>query len=214
MSDFPTREVIIRGGRTIQIPTLEAKDGMSVLSYNFAGPGWNSTEGAMAARPTGTFDFAAKIHDLTWCILDIASFQPVSDHLEDIEKGRGDPLNRSRQHKADVIFRLMVEHNGNWGIAPWYSRRNFAHERTDFARADDGFVNILNEPNLIAVLNDYRMMPWSELPRSDRHYDIEHDFEQATVSPDYDTPVPQDQRWYAWAKEFYGPVWGDLIAVV
>lgn len=216
MTDPNMRAVTIRDGRTVLIPQPWATDGYSVLMYNFAGPGWNSTQGAMAARPVETFDFAAKLHDLHYVISNIG-FKTVGDHTEDVEAGRGSARDRSHQHKADRIFRLMVEHTGNWGIGPYYSRTRFSHERTEWAMEDDGFVNILTEPALISVLNEYQMMPWSELPRSDRHYReqprFHHDHGHQPPRPDYAHPVPQDREWFQWAQRHYEAVWGQVLAV-
>ena len=210
-STFPTREVPSKDGGTIVIPTLEAMEGFSVLSYNFAGPGWNSSQGGMAARPVETFDFAAKLHDLSYCISNIESFKTASEHLDDVEEGTGDPRIRSLQHKADLIFRIMVEHNDNWGIGPYYSRTRFAHERTEFAQDGDGFINILNEPALCIVLNEYRMMPWSHVSSDDKQYHPRHG--RNPPRRNYSAPVPEDASWYQWAKEFYGPVWGRFLSV-
>lgn len=207
------REVTIRGGRVITIPHTWATEGWSFGMYNFSGPGWNSSEGGMAARPVETFDFASKLHDLSYCISKIG-FKEVDDHDEDVREGRGSAKERSLQHKADRIFRIMVEHTDNSGLAPLYSRLNFAHERTGWARKDDGFVNILNEPNLIGVLNEYRMMPWSELPEEDRPRHRRDWFERNIHGPpNYAERVPQDSEWYKWARGHYDKVWCKLVAI-
>ena len=220
MASFPTRSVPSRTGATIVIPTPEATEGWSFGMYNFSGPGWNSSEGGMAARPVETFDFASKIHDLHYCISDI-NFKTASEHQDDVRAGRGSARNRSHQHKADRIFRLMVEHTNDWGLAPYYSRTRFSHERTEWALPNDGFVNILTEPVLVTVLREYRMMPWSELGRGSRHY-------RQTPQPhhggrggapdvmrrDYAAAVPEDQTWFEWARAFYAPVWERCLAIV
>ncbi|MCA9704351.1 MAG: hypothetical protein KDK70_00720 [Myxococcales bacterium] len=207
------REVPISGGRTVSIPQTWATEGYSLGMYNFSGPGWNSSEGGMAARPVETFDFASKLHDLHYCISKIG-FKTEGEHADDVEAGRGSARDRSHQHKADLIFRIMVEHTDNSGFGPYYSRTRFIHEQTQYAMADDGFVNILNEPNLIEVLKEYRMMPWSELPESSQPRHRRDWFERNVHGPrNYAEPVPEDQRWYEWAKEFYAPIWGRALAV-
>lgn len=218
MASFPTRSVPSRNGSTITIPTLEATEGKSMGMYNFSGPGWNSTEGAMAARPVETFDFASKIHDLHYCISDIG-FKTESEHDADARAGRGNARDRSHQHKADRIFRIMVEHTNNWGFAPYYSRTRFIHERTEWALPDDGFVNILTEPMLAVVLREYRMMPWSELGRGSRTYRQPRQSHgprggAQPPRPDYAAPVPEDQTWLEWARDFYAPVWQRVLDVL
>jgi hypothetical protein len=219
MASFPTRSVPSRTGSTIVIPTQEATEGWSFGMYNFSGPGWNSSEGGMAARPVETFDFASKLHDLSYCISDIG-FKTIGEHEADERAGRVDERTRSLQHKADRIFRIMVEHNDNWGAAPYYSRTRFIHERTEWARSDDGFVNILTETALVEVLREYRMMPWSELPSGSRTFrrpEVQaHGPRSGPAAPrrDYAAPVPEDERWFQWTMEFYAPVWQRILAVV
>jgi hypothetical protein len=220
MASYPTRSVPSRTGATILIPTPEATEGMSVLMYNFSGPGWNSSEGGMAARPVETFDFASKLHDLHYCISDIG-FKTVGEHEAEAARGGLDARalrDRSHQHKADRIFRIMVEHNGNWGLGPYYSRTRFIHEHTEWALPDDGFINILTEPMLVQVLCEYRMMPWSELPRGSRAYREPRPMGprggQQPPRPNYSAPVPEDQRWFEWTKDFYAPVWAQVLAVI
>lgn len=219
MASFPTIQVPSRTGATIRIPTPEATEGWSYGIYNFSGPGWNSSEGGMAARPVETFDFASKLHDLHYCISDI-NFKSASEHAADVRAGRGSARNRSHQHKADRIFRTMVEHTGNWGLAPYYSRTRFAHERTDWALPNDGFVNILTEPVLLVVLQRYRMMPWSELGRGSRRYRETPQMHQgrggapSVMRPDYAAPVSEDQTWFDWARRYYAAVWPRVLAVV
>ncbi|MEM9459491.1 MAG: hypothetical protein AAGF11_35260 [Myxococcota bacterium] len=212
MPDYPTREVPARDGTTILLPTLEALEGYSVLGYNFAGPGWNSSRGGMAARPTDTFDFAAKLHDLHYCISDIG-FKTKGEHADDVEEGTGNARDRSHQHKADLIFRLMVEHAENWGAGPYYSRTRFIHEQTEYAQANDGFINILSESVLCTVLNEYRMIPWSHVDREDRQYTARRG-RNNPPRPIYSAPIPEDAQWYQWAMDFYAPVWGQILAVV
>lgn len=218
MTNPDMRPVTIRDGRQVLIPQPWATEGYSVLGYNFSGPGWNSSEGAMAARPVETFDFASKLHDLHYVISDIG-FKTRGDHTEDVEAGRGNARDRSHQHKADRIFRIMVEHTGNWGIGPYYSRTRFIHEQTEWAIPNDGFVNILTEPNLVEVLKEYRMMPWRALPRGSRNYQEPrfrsgrgHDHQPPR--PDYDVPVPEDQTWLEWAQKTYEAVWPQILAVI
>lgn len=212
-SDY--REVTISGGRVISIPKLDATEGSSYGDYNFSGPGWNSTQGAMAARPVCTFDFASKLHDLSYCISKIEDFKSVSDHDADIANNTGDPVMRSVQHKADLLFRIMVVHTDNSGVGPLYSRLTFAHDRADYAMANDGFVNILNEPSLIAVLNDYRMMPWDQLPGDNQVRHRRDWFERNVHGPrNYAERVPQDSEWYDWARTHYAPVWGQLRSII
>lgn len=207
------REVDISGGRTVSIPQPWATEGYSLGSYNFSGPGWNSTEGAMAARPVETFDFASKIHDLHYCISKIG-FKTEGEHADDVKAGRGSARDRSHQHKADLIFRIMVEHTDNRGFGPYYSRTRFVHEQTEYAMPDDGFVNILAEPNLCAVLGEYRMMPWSELPEGDQQRHRRNWFERNVHGPpNYAAPVAQDQQWLEWARQHYSAVWGQVLAV-
>jgi hypothetical protein len=217
MADFPTRAVPARDGSMIYIPTLEARDGFSVGMYNFAGPGWNSSEGSMAARPVETFDFAAKIHDLHYCISDI-EFKTKGGHDADVQAGRGNAVHRSHQHKADRIFRMMVEHTRNWGLGPYYSRTRFIHERTEWALPNDGFVNLLTEPMLVEVLREYRMVPWSALGRGSRSYRTDvlpaGPAPVPVLRPNYAAPVPEDAQWYEWAREFYAPVWQRLLEIV
>ena len=212
MTEFPTREVPARNGTTILIPTTDALHGESMLNWNFAGRGWNSSRGGMAARPTETFDFAAKLHDLHYCISNIG-FKTKGEHADDVEAGTGSARDRSHQHKADLIFRIMVEHNDNWGAGPYYSRTRFIHEQTEYAQPDDGFINIFNEPVLCTVLQEYRMVPWSHVDRDDRQYTPRRG-RNNPPRPRYSVPVPQDARWYEWAQEFYEPVWERIIAVV
>lgn len=217
MTDPNMRVVTIRDGREVLVPQPWATEGFSVLMYNFSGPGWNSTEGAMAARPVETFDFASKIHDLHYVISDIG-FKTIGEHTEDTEVGRGSARDRSHQHKADRIFRIMVEHTDDRGIGPYYSRTRFIHERTDWALPNDGFVNLLTEPALVKVLEEYRMMPWSELPRADRSYRedrrVHHGRGHQPRRPDYAQSVPQDSGWYQWAQKRYEGVWIDMLSVV
>lgn len=219
MANYPTRSVPSRTGSTIVIPAPEAMEGWSFGMYNFSGPGWNSSEGGMAARPVETFDFASKIHDLHYCISDIG-FKTLGEHEADVRAGQGNARNRSHQHKADRIFRIMVEHNDNWGLAPYYSRTRFIHERTEWAQPGDGFVNILTEPMLVQVLREYRMMPWSALPGGSRRFrEPEPRFHGPHGGPevprrDYAAPVPEDETWFEWARQFYAPVWQRILDVV
>ena len=219
MASFPTRSVPTRNGATILIPVPEAIEGWSYGIYNFSGPGWNSSEGGMAARPVETFDFASKLHDLHYCISDIG-FETVGTHQESFLAGRGDARARSHQHKADRIFRIMVEHTNDWGFAPYYSRTRFSHERTEWALPGDGFVNILTEPALVTVLREYRMMPWSALGRGSRRYREPdrrfhgHDSGPEAPRRDYAAPVPEDETWFEWARDFYAPVWQRILDVV
>ncbi len=200
-------EVTLCNGQVVEIPKLHATDGMSLGGYNFAGPGWNSSQGCMAARPTCTFDFAAKIHDLHYCISNI-DFKTLGDHEKDVAKGIGSARHRSHQHKADLIFRLMVNHTGEWGIGNYYSRTRFIHSKSEWALANDGFVNILSEPRLIAILKNYRMIPWSELTMRQK---LANSF--SLSQPRYAVPVDQDAHWYEWAQAKYRSIWGSLIAV-
>lgn len=209
--------VATNNGTVVNLPGLHDKDGWSFGIYNFAGPGWNSSEGGPSARPVDRVDFAAKIHDFSYAIHNL-EFKTEGEHKRDIEQGRGDPIKRSLQHKADLIFRVMVTHTDCYGLAMMYSRINFIHEQTSWARTDDNFVNIFNEKNITTKLNEYRMMPWTDIDESSKTYrprrpGSRRDRGEIARRPQYDTLVPEDATWLRWAQSVYQKVWGRLTNV-
>ncbi|MEM9782359.1 MAG: peptidoglycan-binding domain-containing protein [Pseudomonadota bacterium] len=185
------------------MPHPEEREGTAAPGMNFAGKGWS---GAYRTRPTCTFDFAAKLHDLYYAVNDLSFslLKPV------------DPVIASKRARADMIFHIMNDHCPAQGAAAaydWVSRSIF-RPQSDIVEGD-GFINVMAEPQYLMRLNrphDYLMIPYNALPRAQRpvveRVETGNWGTQRIEEPDYLVPVAYDTApgFIAWYDATYGPV--------
>jgi hypothetical protein len=207
------------GGRRIPLPGANETDGFAAPGMNFSGPGWR---GEFRMRPTTLFDFVSKIHDLTFVLNDVS--------IEFSVGTRAQP-SLSLKAKADAMFRIMTDFSrgierGSDPAAFIY--RNIAGTFFDgddrgVFRSGDGFRNPLLEPETLAFLGDpnssltipYSFLPEGQRPtRQVRRSTGRGQTYMATVE-EYMTAVPMDQQpgFWAWFRETYAPVLGQVLEI-
>jgi hypothetical protein len=139
------------------MPDPDRFEGAAFPGHNFAGPGYY---GPFRFRPRNVFDLAAKIHDLCYLLNDI-----------DFSLGREkDSFTQSRKAKSDYLFRAIAEHNAarplTSHVLEALASVAFDGKSTSEFLKDDGFVNPLVEPSVLALLCDphrYLMIPYDHL---------------------------------------------------
>ncbi|TYC68278.1 hypothetical protein FMN63_11385 [Stappia sp. BW2] len=185
------------------LPAPEATEGLAAPFMNFAGPGYRSN---FRIRPQNLFDFAAKIHDMTYHI----------NNLSFSESYENQPQKRSQRAKADKIFHIMNDAVKIKIISSLY--RGIAKaifEDEDKIIAEDGFINVLKQPEYIIKLSkpsEYLMIPFESLPTNQRRYTITEQMGKYVThkikKPDYQTAVDYDFKpgFLSWASSIYGVV--------
>jgi hypothetical protein len=181
------------------MPGPDSREGSALPGFNFVGPGWN---GPFRTRPRNAFDFAAKIHDLTYCLNGLSGGWGNTESASEL----------SKKSKADRLFRLLTSaHTGGNLLSrllhPLTEATFLGGDESDFRRGD-GFVNPLVDQTVVAALSApqrYLMIPYDGLPGRPC----------TSSGADYLAATPFDfaPGWFNWTRVAYQAVWPALVLI-